>query len=80
MHNAGWLEIFKKLHDIHQYLCHGKAASADSVGNVLVKETFTKFFSDTPADNIYNTDETGLLIGPFFSSRLPLKAEQGSNQ
>lgn len=52
--SSGWLEKFKKRHNIQQYQCHGEAASADSLNVVLAQETFAKLFRDTPADNIYN--------------------------
>nr|XP_034194801.1 jerky protein homolog-like [Osmia lignaria] len=61
--SRGWLDGFKKRHNIRLVKVYGESASADQDSAKQFCNDFTKLLEDDSIniDNIYNMDETGLL-------------------
>jgi len=64
--SIGWLDKFKRRHDIHRRTISGEA---DSVDDVTVEHWLSVTLPDITKDyalrDIYNLDETGLFLQPF---------------
>ena len=55
-----WLLGFKKANDIRRLRLHGEGADADLESVHIVREQLPGILKDTPLENIYNFDETGI--------------------
>nr|XP_034195200.1 jerky protein homolog-like [Osmia lignaria] len=62
--SKGWLDVFKKRHNIALVKVYGESASADEDSAITFCNNFTKLLEEDDSiniDNIYNMDEAGLL-------------------
>ena len=60
--SPNWLILFKKLHNIKQYVLNGEAGSADKVYVDVGKAELPLILSGTDLDDIFNADGTALLF------------------
>ena len=66
----GWLEGFKKRHNIRQFKLHGEAGSADKQYVEVSRAELPAILQGTDSEDIYNCDETALLYRKFPSHTL----------
>jgi hypothetical protein len=59
--SGGWLDSFKKRHQLKSYRKHGEAASVDPIAVESEVERVQKITEDYELKNIFNMDETGLF-------------------
>jgi len=57
----GWVDNFKKRHNLKQYNRHGEAASAPIQDLETMRENLRQTLKDYDPENIFNCDETGLF-------------------
>lgn len=57
----GWIDNFKKRHNLRQYNIHGEAASAPIQDLDTMRENLRQTLRDYDPENIFNCDETGLF-------------------
>ena len=57
----GWLDNFKKWHNLKQYNIHGEAGSAPIQDLALMREKLHQTLRDYDPKDIFNCDETGLF-------------------
>ena len=57
----GWIDNFKKRHNLRQYNIHGEAASAPLQDLDTMRENLRETLKEYDPENIFNCDETGLF-------------------
>lgn len=57
----GWIDNFKKRHNLKQYSVHGEAASAPLEDLDEMRDKLRETLKDYDPENIFNCDETGLF-------------------
>ena len=57
----GWIDNFKKRHNLKQYNIHGEAASAPIQNLEAMRENLHQTLRDYNPKDIFNCDETGLF-------------------
>ena len=57
----GWVDKFKKRHNLKQYTMHGEASSAPLENLGAMREKLRQTLKDFAPENIFNCDETGLF-------------------
>ena len=57
----GWVDGFKKRHNLKQYNIHGEAASALLKNLSTMREDLCQTLKDYNPKDIFNCDETGLF-------------------
>jgi hypothetical protein len=74
----GWLEGWKKRHNVKQYVNHGEAGTADidNPDNIQTMEENRKLTSEYPPNDVLNMDESGLFWK--LSPNKTLATESGS--
>ena len=59
--SGGWVDNFKKRHNLRQYNIHGEAASAPLEDLGTMRENLRQTLKDYSPEDIFNCDETGLF-------------------
>jgi hypothetical protein len=59
--SGGWVDNFKKRHNLRQYHIHGEAASAPLEDLDTMRENLRQTLKDYSPEDIFNCDETGLF-------------------
>ena len=59
--SIGWVDNFKKRHNLQKYNIHGEAASAPTQDLDTMRENLRQTLRDYDPENIFNCDETGLF-------------------
>ena len=59
--SSGWLDNFKKRHNLKQYVIHGEAASAPLKDLETMRENLRQILKEYSPQDIFNCDETGLF-------------------
>jgi len=59
--SIGWIENFKKWHNLKLYNIHGEAASAPTQDLDVMRKNLRQRLLDYDPENIFNCDETGLF-------------------
>ena len=59
--SGGWVDNFKKRHNLRQYHIHGEAASAPLKDLDTMRENLRQTLKDYSPEDIFNCDETGLF-------------------
>jgi len=59
--SGGWVDNFKKRHNLRQYNIHGEAASAPLEDLDTMRENLRQTLKDYSPEDIFNCDETGLF-------------------
>src|SRR5215212_5697777 len=59
--SIGWIENFKKWHNLKLYNIHGEVASAPTQDFDVMRENLRQRLLDYDPENIFNCDETGLF-------------------
>src|SRR4051812_3591130 len=59
--SIGWVDNFKKRHNLRQYNIYGEAASAPLQDFDTMREDLRQTLKDYDPENIFNCDETGLF-------------------
>ena len=57
----GWVDNFKKRHNLRQYNIHGEAASAPIENLEEMRENLRQVLGNYSPEDIFNCDETGLF-------------------
>src|SRR6266498_3038176 len=57
----GWVDGFKKRHNLKQYNIHGEATSASLENLSTMREDLCQTLKDYNPEDIFNCDETGLF-------------------
>jgi len=58
--STGWIDNFKKRHNLKQYSIHGEAASAPLQDLEIMRKNLREILKDYDPKDIFNCDETGL--------------------
>ena len=61
-YSTKWLLNFKKAYGINRIALHRKGADADLDSVAIVMRELPPLLADTPLENIYNFDETGVVV------------------
>ena len=59
--SSGWIDNFKKRHNLKQYNIHGEAASAPLQNLDAMRENLRQTLKNYAPEDIFNCDETGLF-------------------
>lgn len=59
--SSGWVDNFKKRHNLKQYVIHGEAASAPLKDLETMRENLWQILKEYSPEDIFNCDETGLF-------------------
>ena len=59
--SSGWVDNFKKRHNLKQYNIHGEAASAPLQDLETMREDLCQILKNYDPKDIFNCDETGLF-------------------
>ena len=59
--SSGWVDNFKKQHNLKQYIIHREAASAPLKDLETMKENLWQILKEYSLKDIFNCDETGLF-------------------
>ena len=78
--SSGWIDNFKKRHNIKQYTMHGEAASAPIQDLSSMRENLRQTLRDYDPKDIFNCDETGLFWKMKPSRTLSNSSVAGSKQ
>ena len=59
--SSGWVDNFKKWHNLKQYVIHGEAASAPLEDLETMRENLWQILKEYSPEDIFNCDEIGLF-------------------